>query len=234
MANKIKAEFQDAGGNIYHLHTSADVVFLEDGSTLESKLETLVDSSDGDISATKISTVDTVSTGFPVPAAGESTKTFAGKVKKFFQDFVALKDTLLTLSKLVNNGQTTATGFALDARYGKTLYDLYAQLNSNLTDTNATIAKYNIKYHYRGVIGASTILNNVSDLIALGFYGGDLSLNGSHVPPDTYNNNSYGTVHWILGTGDIAYLQFIRDRDASIITRSISRSESFDTGWIVH
>ena len=133
MANKIKAEFQDAGGNIYHLHTSADVVFLEDGSTLESKLETLVDSSDGDISATKISTVDTVSTGFPVPAAGESTKTFAGKVKKFFQDFVALKDTLLTLSKLVNNGQTTATGFALDARYGKTLYDLYAQLNSNLT-----------------------------------------------------------------------------------------------------
>lgn len=107
-------------------------------------------------------------------------------------------------------------------------------LNSNLTDTNATIAKYNIKYHYRGVIGASTILNNVSDLIGLGFYGGDLSLNGTYTPPDTYNNNSYGTVHWILGTGDIAYLQFIRDRDASVITRSISRSESFDTGWIVH
>lgn len=128
------------------------------------------------------------------------------------------------------NDTTKVAGSALAYSMGQSI----DTLANNLTDTSAIVAKYNIKYHVRGTIGASTILNNVSDLIALGFYGGDLSLNGSYVPPDTYNNNSYGTVHWILGTGDIAYLQFIRDRDASIITRSISRSESFDTGWIVH
>ena len=32
----------------------------------------------------------------------------------------------------MNNGQTTGAGYALDARYGKTLYDLYAQLNADL------------------------------------------------------------------------------------------------------
>ncbi|MBE5987157.1 MAG: hypothetical protein E7250_05465 [Paenibacillaceae bacterium] len=83
-----------------------------------------VTASGGDVSATKITTLDSISTAFPEPAAGETAKTFLGKVKKFISDFIAIKDTLLTLSNLVNNGQTTASGFALDARYGKTLYDL--------------------------------------------------------------------------------------------------------------
>lgn len=100
--------------------------------TLDEEVNKKANSSGGDISNTTIKTVDTIATEFPVPSAGESSKTFLGKVRKFIQDFIAIKDTLLTLSKLVNNGQTTAAGFALDARYGKTLYDLYAQLNSNL------------------------------------------------------------------------------------------------------
>ncbi len=222
MANKIKAEFQDAGGNIYHLHTSADVVFLEDGSTLESKLGTLVDSSDGDISATKISTVDTVSTGFPVPAAGESTKTFAGKVKKFFQDFVTLKDTLLTLSKLVNNGQTTATGFALDARYGKTLYDLYAQLNSNLTTTsnNLTALKNktpsDLNYinslppRINDFIGPSSanLLNDITYIInAKGILTG-----GFGYADVTYSDKPTGTIGW-------GYVEFFKHADNNVTVK---------------
>lgn len=39
---------------------------------------------------------------------------------------------LLPIANLVNNGLTTQAGFALDARYGKTLKDLYDALNSNL------------------------------------------------------------------------------------------------------
>lgn len=102
--------------------------------TLDEEVNKKASSTGGDISNTTIKTVDAIATEFPVPSAGESSKTFLGKVRKFIQDFITMKDTLLTLSKLVNNGQTTASGFALDARYGKTLYDLYAQLNTDLNN----------------------------------------------------------------------------------------------------
>ena len=95
-----------------------------------------VTASGGDISATKITSLDTISTEFPEPAAGESAKTFLGKVKKFISDFNAIKNTLLTISSLVNNGQTTASGLALDARYGKTLYDLLASHTNELRQQN--------------------------------------------------------------------------------------------------
>lgn len=88
----------------------------------------------GDVSETVIETVETVDTEFPVPEAGESSKTFLGKVKKALQDMKDFSTGVLTLGRLVNNGQTTEPGFALDARYGKTLYDLYAQLNSKIDD----------------------------------------------------------------------------------------------------
>ncbi len=100
--------------------------------TLDIEINKKANTSGGDISDTTIKTVDAIATEFSIPSAGESSKTFLGKIRKFIQNFIAIKDTLLTLSKLVNNGQTTASGFALDARYGKTLYDLYAQLNTNL------------------------------------------------------------------------------------------------------
>ncbi|HBE87479.1 MAG TPA: hypothetical protein DDW53_22310, partial [Lachnoclostridium sp.] len=100
---------------------------------LDEEVNKKASSTGGDISNTTIKTVDAIASEFPVPSAGESSKTFLGKVRKFIQDFITMKDTLLTLSKLVNNGQTTASGFALDARYGKTLYDLYAQLNTDLS-----------------------------------------------------------------------------------------------------
>ena len=38
------------------------------------------------------------------------------------------------MGKLVNNGTATKPGFALNARYGKTLYYLYKSLNSNLNN----------------------------------------------------------------------------------------------------
>lgn len=91
-----------------------------------------VSASGGDISSTKISSLETVTTEFPVPAQGEASKVFLGKVKKFIQDFNNFKTGIITVGKLMNNGQTTAEGYALDARYGKTLYDLHTQLNSNL------------------------------------------------------------------------------------------------------
>lgn len=102
--------------------------------TLDIEINKKANTSGGDISDTTIKTVDAIATEFPVPSAGESSKTFLGKVRKFIQDFIAIKDTLLTLSKLVNNGQTTNSGFALDARYGKTLADQITKLNTDLTN----------------------------------------------------------------------------------------------------
>lgn len=104
----------------------------ENFETLDTEIAKKASSSGGDISSMTIKTLDTIATDFPVPSAGESNKTFMGKVKKFIQDFNNFKTGILTLGRLVNNGQTTEPGFALDARYGKTLYDLYAQLNADL------------------------------------------------------------------------------------------------------
>lgn len=60
----------------------------------------------------------------------------------FFQFFRNLKAGLkfvLHAGQLVNNGQATEPGFALDARYGKTLYDLYAQLNANMGEKTKVV-----------------------------------------------------------------------------------------------
>jgi hypothetical protein len=95
-----------------------------------------VSASGGDISGTKIGSLETITSEFPVPAEGETPKVFLGKVKKFIQDFNDFKAGVITVGKLVNNGQTSAAGYALDARYGKTLYDLYTQLNSDKANSN--------------------------------------------------------------------------------------------------
>lgn len=94
-----------------------------------------VSASGGDITGTKISSLETITSEFPVPFEGETSKMFLGKVKKFIQDFNNFKTGVITVGKLVNNGQTTAAGYALDARYGKALLDMYTQLNADLNNT---------------------------------------------------------------------------------------------------
>lgn len=103
--------------------------FVSDGekSSWDSKV-----SATGDISETKIQTLDSVSSEFPVPQAGETSRLFLGKIRKFIEDFNNFKTGIITVGKLANNGNTTTGGFALDARYGKTLLDLYNKLNSDL------------------------------------------------------------------------------------------------------
>ena len=89
MSQKLKVELQDENGNIYYLHTAADVVFLDDGTTVEAALEKKVTASGGDISNTKLATLAASSASFPVPAAGDTPKTLWGKVKKWQQDCLA-------------------------------------------------------------------------------------------------------------------------------------------------
>lgn len=133
-----------------------------------------VSESGGDISNTKIGSLDTITTEFPIPAEGETSKVFLGKVRKFMQDFNNLKTGIITVGKLVNNGQTTVAGYALDARYGKTLYDLYIQLNSDLHNKmdyksevldsiTAIKENYNTLSDYTIVSGFGTRLDPLND-----------------------------------------------------------------------
>lgn len=123
---------------------------------LDTEIAKKANASGGDISAMAVKTLDTIAAEFPVPSAGESSKTFLGKVRKFVQDFNNFKTGILTLGRLVNNGQTTEPGFALDARYGKTLYDLYAQLNVLIEAIGNFV--YNTTANVTAVNGISTKL----------------------------------------------------------------------------
>lgn len=99
----------------------------------------------GDLSNTKINNFDSVTTEFPIPEPGETTKTILGKMRKFLQDFNTFKTNIITLSKLANNLTTTSVGMALDARQGKVLKDEINTLNGSLniigTFVNGSINK---------------------------------------------------------------------------------------------
>ena len=88
----------------------------------------------GDISETTINTLDEPATDvqFPVPVAGESTKTFLGKVKKFFEDTKNWMTGVCLIGQIVNNCVTNNDKLPLSAAQGKVLMDLYTVLNTNL------------------------------------------------------------------------------------------------------
>lgn len=60
--------------------------FNDNADLIDAALKKKAESSGGDISGMTVKTLDDITTEFPVPVAGESTKTFLGKVKKFFSD----------------------------------------------------------------------------------------------------------------------------------------------------
>lgn len=63
--------------------------FNDNADLIDAALKKKAESSGGDISEMTVKTLDTITTEFPVPVAGESQKSFLGKVKKCLQD---LKD----------------------------------------------------------------------------------------------------------------------------------------------
>ena len=87
----------------------------------------------GDISETTINALDEPATDvqFPVPVAGESTKTFLGKVKKFFEDTKNWMTGVCLIGQIVNNCVTNNAKLPLSAAQGKVLMDLYTVLNTN-------------------------------------------------------------------------------------------------------
>lgn len=80
-----------------------------------------------------IGAITTSSASFPVPAVGETGKVLWGKVVKWFSDMAALVASKFDAANVVNNLTTTSSGYALDARQGKALYDDIAHLGAYYT-----------------------------------------------------------------------------------------------------
>ena len=80
-----------------------------------------VNLSGGDISNTIISAFDNQTAGYPIPAAGDSTKGAFGKVAKFLTDINSWMSTVTLKSHIVNNTTSTKTDMPLAANQGKVL-----------------------------------------------------------------------------------------------------------------
>lgn len=110
----------------------------EDLKALEEKIGTKVTISGGDISGTNILSLDIIDTEFPIPGAGESVKTFSGKVRKFLQDFSDFKGRILTADMLANDTSTDRTDVPLAAAAAKSLQDQVNALNGGMATLNHT------------------------------------------------------------------------------------------------
>ncbi|KAK9679499.1 hypothetical protein QE152_g39984 [Popillia japonica] len=106
-------------------------VFNNNADAVDAVLHGKVDSDGGDISSTNIATLEELTEEFPVPAAGETSKTFFGKVRKSIQDFNNFKTGILTVGMLVNNAVTDNSGLPVSAAVAKALQDQLTQLNSD-------------------------------------------------------------------------------------------------------
>ena len=125
-----------------------------------------IDKTNGDISNTKVRSVDTISTEFPDPVVGESTKTFLGKVKKCLADWKAIKSTLLTLSMLTNQYENSTSKIPTVALV-YALKQTTDTINSNL-DLKANASDLTWKSLFNGDI---TISNGTNITITSGTIG---------------------------------------------------------------
>lgn len=124
--------------------------FNDNADLIDAALKKKAESSGGDISGMTVKTLDDITTEFPVPVAGESTKTFLGKVKKFFSDTKNWMTGVCLIGQIVNNCVTNNAKLPLSAAQGKVLMDLYTVLNTKITDTSRAASAANAKTELNG------------------------------------------------------------------------------------
>lgn len=108
-----------------------DILDLNDNADIiDAEFKKRPVASGGDVSEMTVKTLETTTTEFPVPVAGESTKTFLGKVKKFFEDTKNWMTGVCLIGQIVNNCVTNNAKLPLSAAQGKVLMDLYTVLNT--------------------------------------------------------------------------------------------------------
>lgn len=116
--------------------------------------------------------ITTSAASFPIPAVGETGKVIFGKIVKWFSDMAALVASKFDAANVVNNLTTTFSGYALDARQGKTLNDAidawhpsaYTALASGSKNVTATFAYTGLTFtlQHRAAVYAMMSYNQAS------------------------------------------------------------------------
>lgn len=144
-----------------------------------------VDASGGDISSTKVSTITDSSESFPVPAAGDQTKTWLGKIKKWQQDCLAKFGNYLLTSMIANQHQNNTGTVPSSALAYLMQQAIVANQNSiGVLNTNVTNLQ-NTKLTFARAENPQSDLNN---LRATGLYRYGVST-VSNLP--TYDTDSF-------------------------------------------
>ena len=144
-----------------------------------------VDASGGDISSTKVSAITDSSESFPVPAAGDQTKTWLGKIKKWQQDCLAKFGNYLLTSMISNQQINSTTNVPSSALVYLMQQAILANQNSiNGLNTNVTNLQ-NTKLTFARAENPQSDLNN---LRATGLYRYGVST-VSNLP--TYDTDSF-------------------------------------------
>lgn len=104
--------------------------FNDNADTIDTEVNARVKSSGGDIANTKVSAFTASTASYPVPAAGETPKVFMGKIKKFFEDFKAFKDSIVTKTMIINQILNDSTKAASAA----TVYSVNEKVDSAISD----------------------------------------------------------------------------------------------------
>jgi len=126
-----------------------------------------------------LNSITTSAAEFPVPAVGETGKVIFGKITKWFSDMAALVASKFDAANVVNNLTTTASGYALDARQGKTLYDDISRLgayytaswiatSSSASNVQLTSTLNMLPKGIYLITGSVPVTNNPNNILALG------------------------------------------------------------------
>lgn len=173
--------------------------FNDNADILDAELNKKADSSGGDISNMTIKALDEpAGTQFPVPEAGETSKTFLGKIRKFMNDFKSWNTGVCMIGQIVNNCVTNNDKLPLSAAQGKVLMDLYSVLNTNFEMKKYVLSEGVNAYKYGKVVFVSIFEN-----FATGISSGEYILSEDIIPVDTVRAILYGSP---FGSGADVYL----------------------------
>ena len=169
MPQKLKVELQDENGNVYYLHTAADVVFLEDGTTVEAALEAKVTKSGGDIADTVVSAIDASSDSFPVLKENSKPRKFLGQINKWFSDCLTKFGNYILTTAISNqqiNSTTNVPSSALAYLMQQAIVanqNSIGVLNTNVTDLQNRTAKF---CSYYTASESDTVISALGDVWA--------------------------------------------------------------------
>ncbi len=95
-----------------------DILDITDNfETLDEEVSKKLNFTGGDVSETVVKALKSIDTHFPIPVAGESTKVFLGKVKKFIED----SNKAINRLDHVTEVTLTAAGWSSSAPYTQTV-----------------------------------------------------------------------------------------------------------------